>query len=63
MNGERATARPRVLLLPGAVMPAALAYAPLVEALGDSAAAVPKELELYSRKEPGVGRQLGPQPG
>ena len=37
-----------VIFLPGIVMPAALRYAPLIEALGDSAQPVTKELEVYS---------------
>lgn len=44
MTGDR----PRVLLLPGIIMPASLRYAPLLEALGDRAQAVTKELEIYA---------------
>jgi len=38
-----------VILLPGGVIPAALAYADLVKALGPEADAHPKELEIYQR--------------
>jgi pimeloyl-ACP methyl ester carboxylesterase len=41
-----------VLLLPGSVLPASLAYPALVEALGQEADARPKELELYRDDEP-----------
>ena len=37
----------RVILLPGSVLPAQLAYGALVEALGPDVDAVAKELELY----------------
>ena len=36
-------------------MPAALRYAPLIEALGDSARAVTKELEVYGAETPPAG--------
>jgi pimeloyl-ACP methyl ester carboxylesterase len=45
-------ARPQVILLPGAVLPADLAYGALLEALGDEVEAVAKELELYAGEEP-----------
>jgi pimeloyl-ACP methyl ester carboxylesterase len=45
-------ARPQVILLPGAVLPADLAYGALLEALGDEVEAVAKELELYASEEP-----------
>ncbi len=45
-------ARPQVILLPGAVLPADLAYGPLLEALGDEVEAVAKELEIYAAEEP-----------
>ncbi|CAN5549275.1 hypothetical protein BH23CHL5_BH23CHL5_27100 [soil metagenome] len=41
-----------VLFLPGIIMPAAMRYAPLIEALGDSAKAVTKDLEIYSTPQP-----------
>ncbi len=44
-----------VIFLPGIVMPAALRYAPLIEALGDSARAVTKELEVYRAEVPPAG--------
>lgn len=43
---------PRVILLPGAVMPADLAYGPLLDALGEDVQAAAKELELYAGREP-----------
>lgn len=39
-------------MLPGAVLPADLAYGALLDALGDEVAAVAKELELYAGEEP-----------
>lgn len=47
-----------VLLLPGVVLPAELAYGALLEALGDSVHAVAKELELYAEDEPPRGYGL-----
>jgi pimeloyl-ACP methyl ester carboxylesterase len=44
-----------VILLPGVVLPAALAYAPLLTALGDGFECVPKELEVYAEPEPPEG--------
>lgn len=41
-----------MVLLPGAVLPAALAYPALVTALGDRWACLTKELELYASPEP-----------
>lgn len=48
----------QVVLLPGVVMPAALAYGDLVEALGDGVEAVVKELELYATDAPPPGYSL-----
>jgi pimeloyl-ACP methyl ester carboxylesterase len=45
-------ARPRVILLPGVVLPAKLAFALLVQELGAGVDAVPKDLELYTSGEP-----------
>ena len=42
----------RVILLPGAVLPAELAYAALLPALGPGVDAVAKDLELYATPEP-----------
>jgi pimeloyl-ACP methyl ester carboxylesterase len=39
-------------MLPGAVLPADLAYGALLEALGDEVEAVAKELEIYADQEP-----------
>src|SRR5262249_57381885 len=47
-----ATMATRVILLPGGVMPAALAYGALLESLGDDVEAVTKELELYAGQAP-----------
>jgi pimeloyl-ACP methyl ester carboxylesterase len=47
-----------VILLPGAIMPAALAFAKLIEALGEAADVAPKELELYRDEEPPAGYSL-----
>jgi len=45
----------QVILLPGGVMPATLAYADLVTALGARVDAHPKELELYAGSKPPAG--------
>jgi pimeloyl-ACP methyl ester carboxylesterase len=42
-------------MLPGVVLPAALAYAALLAALGDAAEAVAKDLALYDEPSPGYG--------
>ncbi|WP_045730208.1 alpha/beta fold hydrolase [Pseudarthrobacter chlorophenolicus] len=42
----------RVILLPGAVLPAELGYAGLIDALGPAVQAVAKELELYRDEQP-----------
>ncbi|MDF3043382.1 MAG: alpha/beta fold hydrolase, partial [Thermomicrobiales bacterium] len=52
--GRQAVGAP-VIFLPGIVMPAALRYAPLIAALGDSARAVTKELEVYRAEVPPAG--------
>lgn len=41
-----------VILLPGGVMPADLAYASLIEELGDDVNAIAKDLEVYAGPEP-----------
>ncbi|WCI09596.1 hypothetical protein PJ267_08825 [Arthrobacter sp. OVS8] len=48
----------RVILLPGAVLPAQLAYGALLEALGPDVQAVAKDLELYAGDEPPPGWSL-----
>jgi pimeloyl-ACP methyl ester carboxylesterase len=48
----------QAILLPGGVMPAALAYGALLEALGDDVQAVAKELELYAESPPPAGYTL-----
>jgi pimeloyl-ACP methyl ester carboxylesterase len=45
-------ARPRVILLPGSVLPAELAYPALDAAVGDEADLRPKELEVYATDRP-----------
>jgi pimeloyl-ACP methyl ester carboxylesterase len=46
------------ILLPGGVMPADLAYGPLLEALGDDVEAIAKDLEVYAGPEPPPGYTL-----
>jgi hypothetical protein len=41
----------RVIMLPGSVLPAELAYGSLVTALGSDADVVAKELEVYATAE------------
>jgi pimeloyl-ACP methyl ester carboxylesterase len=53
-----ATMATRVILLPGGVMPAALAYGALLESLGDDVEAVAKELELYAGAAPPLDYSL-----
>jgi pimeloyl-ACP methyl ester carboxylesterase len=48
-------ARVPVIFLPGIVMPAALRYTPLIEALGCSAQPLAKELEVYAAATPPAG--------
>jgi pimeloyl-ACP methyl ester carboxylesterase len=52
-------ARYRVVLLPGAVLPAEPAYAALLQVLGDLVDAVAKDLELYADDWPPRGFNLG----
>lgn len=47
-----------VILLPGAMLPAEPAFAKLIEALGDSARVVAKDLELYRDEQPPPGYSL-----
>ncbi|VXC54804.1 conserved hypothetical protein [Arthrobacter sp. 9AX] len=49
----------RAILLPGAVLPAHLAYEALIEALGPDVQPVAKELELYKDGGPPAGWSLG----
>jgi pimeloyl-ACP methyl ester carboxylesterase len=48
----------KAIFLPGAVMPADLAYGPLLEALGDDVEAIAKDLEVYAGSEPPPGYTL-----
>lgn len=48
----------RAVLLPGAVLPAELAYGSLIRSLGPEVQAVAKELELYREDEPPAGWTL-----
>jgi len=48
----------RVILLPGAVLPAQEAYGALIEALGPDVQAVAKDLEIYADSEPPPGWSL-----
>jgi pimeloyl-ACP methyl ester carboxylesterase len=50
--------RSRVILLPGGVLPAQLAYADLIAALGSDVEAIAKELEMYAGPEPPPGYTL-----
>ena len=50
--------RHAVVLLPGIVLPADLAYAPLLDVLGERVDAVAKELEVYAADEPPPGYGL-----
>jgi pimeloyl-ACP methyl ester carboxylesterase len=47
-----------VILLPGGVMPAELAYASLIQELGDDVNAVAKDLEVYAGPDPAAGYTL-----
>jgi pimeloyl-ACP methyl ester carboxylesterase len=42
----------RVILLPGSVLPASIAYQALIDALGTAVDAAPKELEVYAADTP-----------
>jgi len=48
----------RVILLPGGILPADLAYGALIETLENDAEAVAKDLELYAGDEPPVDYSL-----
>jgi pimeloyl-ACP methyl ester carboxylesterase len=50
----------RVVLLPGSVLPAELAYGPLIAALGSDAEVVAKDLEVYATRDapPDYGLEL-----
>jgi pimeloyl-ACP methyl ester carboxylesterase len=48
----------RAILLPGAVLPAELAYSSLIAALGPDVEAVAKDLELYATPQPPEGYSL-----
>ena len=52
-------ARHRVVLLPGAVLPAEPAYAALLQVLGQRVHAVAKDLEVYADDQPPLGFDLG----
>jgi pimeloyl-ACP methyl ester carboxylesterase len=47
-----------VILLPGGVMPADLAYGALIDELGDDVDAIAKDLEVYATPEPPAGYSL-----
>lgn len=49
------TGRAQILLLPGAVLPAALAYGSLLDILADDAEVVAKDLALYAGESPPSG--------
>ncbi len=48
-----------MILLPGGVVPASLAYGALVEALGNEAVTLTKDLELYAGAQPPTDYTLG----
>jgi pimeloyl-ACP methyl ester carboxylesterase len=52
---ERPPCGAPIIFLPGIIMPATLRYAPLIAALGESARAVTKELEVYGAESPPPG--------
>lgn len=47
------------IMLPGGMLPAGPAYAPLIEALGEGVEAVAKDLEVYAGDAPPPGYSLG----
>jgi pimeloyl-ACP methyl ester carboxylesterase len=47
-----------VILLPGGILPADLAYGPLIDALGNGTEALAKDLELYAGDEPPLAYSL-----
>jgi pimeloyl-ACP methyl ester carboxylesterase len=53
------SSRFRVILLPGGVLPAELAYSALLEALGERVEAVTKDLEVYAGEELPAAYGLG----
>ena len=57
-GGTLVGARLQVIMLPGVVLPAEVAYAALRKALGGGVDAVAKELELYAGAEPPPGYTL-----
>jgi pimeloyl-ACP methyl ester carboxylesterase len=61
--GPRGEAVFHALLLPGAILPAELAYEALVEALGNDVVAVAKDLELYAGDEPPADYTLDAEVG
>jgi pimeloyl-ACP methyl ester carboxylesterase len=58
MSEIRVGAQP-VILLPGIILPAALAYGALIDALGGGVEAVAKDLEVYAGNEPPSDYGLG----
>lgn len=52
-----------MILLPGAVLPADLAYGALIDALGAEVDAVAKDLELYASDEPPIDYTLDDEVG
>lgn len=58
MNNHASTNKPLVIFLPGGVMPAGLAYGPLLSVIGDQIQPIPKELEVYAGDAPPPGYGL-----
>ncbi|OGN81035.1 MAG: alpha/beta hydrolase [Chloroflexi bacterium GWC2_73_18] len=52
MESHDARPRPQVIFMPGGVLPADLAYGPLLGVLGDGVEAVAKDLEVYASDVP-----------
>jgi pimeloyl-ACP methyl ester carboxylesterase len=52
LHPGQASSPQSVMFVPGIILPATLRYAPLIAALGESAGAITKELEVYSQDIP-----------
>src|SRR3990170_1560893 len=59
MESHDARPRPQVIFMPGGVLPADLAYGPLLGVLGDGVEAVAKDLEVYASDVPPPDFGLG----
>ncbi len=52
MNKLSSSEKPPVIFVPGGIMPAELAYGPLLAVIGDQIRPFPKELEVYASETP-----------